>query len=105
MRLSDAQLDQYDRDGFLVASRLGERETAALIEAFERDCMTTDGPHLVAEEETGVVRAMYAPHRRQPEYASLVRDAVVLDPARQLLMTQDVYVYQCKVNSKTPFSG
>lgn len=104
MELNDEQRAQYHRDGFLVSGQLEPEEVAVLVQAFERDCLTNHGPHLITEDDTGLVRALYAPHLRQPEYTSLVQDKRILAPARQLV-TDDLYVYQCKINSKMPFTG
>lgn len=104
MRLTQEQLDHYHDNGFLlVDSLLDPREVTALREAFARDC-TVPGPHLVTEETGEEVRAVYASHHRQPEYAGLIRDPRVLGPVRQLL-TDDVYVYQFKINAKPAFGG
>ncbi|MFC5720650.1 phytanoyl-CoA dioxygenase family protein [Streptomyces gamaensis] len=104
MLLSKEQLDRYREDGFLlVESALDEREVTALRDAFARDC-EVPGPQRVVEEDGTRVRAVYASHQRQPEFAGLTRDARVLQPVRQLL-TDDVYVYQFKINAKPAFGG
>ncbi|WP_216210952.1 phytanoyl-CoA dioxygenase family protein [Amycolatopsis aidingensis] len=103
MRLTKPQLDRYHRDGFLELDRaLSAEETQVLREAFARDC-DVPGPHRVLEDDR-TVRAVYASHQRQREFAALVRDRRLLAPARQLLGDQ-VYVYQLKINSKSPFTG
>lgn len=104
MRLHQRQVDQYHRDGFLVMeSLLDQREVERLRESFARDC-EVPGPHLVVEDDSAEVRAVYASHHRQPEFAGLIRDARVLGPVQQLL-TDDVYVYQFKINAKPAFGG
>ncbi|AHH95555.1 phytanoyl-CoA dioxygenase family protein [Kutzneria albida] len=104
MRLNDKQLAQYHEDGFLlVESALDQQEVEQLRASFQRDC-ETPGPHLVAEEDGSQVRAVYASHQRQPEFSGLVRDPRVLVPVQQLL-TEDVYVYQFKINAKPAFGG
>uniref|UniRef100_A0AAU2V5B7 Phytanoyl-CoA dioxygenase family protein n=1 Tax=Streptomyces sp. NBC_00003 TaxID=2903608 RepID=A0AAU2V5B7_9ACTN len=104
MRLTEEQVAQYHEEGFLlVESALDEREIEALRAAFLRDCEVR-GPQVIREESSDDVRAVYASHHRQPEYAGLIRDPRVLDPVRQLL-TDDVYVYQFKINAKPAFGG
>ncbi|WP_086831385.1 phytanoyl-CoA dioxygenase family protein [Streptomyces sp. NRRL B-24572] len=104
MRLTQEQMDRYQEDGFLLLdSALGDDEIARLREAFDRDCQVP-GPQRVAEEGRDEVRAVYASHHRQPEYAGLIRDPRLLVPVQQLL-TDDVYVYQFKINAKPAFGG
>ncbi|MEV0294785.1 phytanoyl-CoA dioxygenase family protein [Nocardia sp. NPDC050710] len=106
MQLNDELLAQYDRDGFLIADfRLDSDEIARLRAAFEIDCRTSAGPHRIADERAGLVRALYAPHQRLPEYRALTEDPRILTRVRRLLRTDDIYVYQCKINSKSPVAG
>ncbi|OKI08088.1 hypothetical protein A6A06_35135 [Streptomyces sp. CB02923] len=104
MQLTQKQIDEYRENGFLFfESLLDQRETDCLREALQRDC-AVPGPQLIREEESDEVRAVYASHHRQPEFAALMRDPRVLEPARQLL-TDDVYIYQFKINTKPAFGG
>ncbi|MFI6084261.1 phytanoyl-CoA dioxygenase family protein [Streptomyces sp. NPDC051217] len=104
MRLTQEQVKQYHENGFLLLdSLLDEHEVNRLRAAFQRDCETS-GPHLVIEDGGEGVRAVYASHHRQPEYARLIRDPRLLTPVQQLL-TDDVYVYQFKINAKPAFGG
>lgn len=102
--MSEEQIDRYHEDGFLlVESALTAAEVASLRAAFERDC-EVPGPQRIVEDDGAAVRAVYASHQRQPEYAALLRDPRVLGPVRQLL-TEDVYPYQFKINAKPAFGG
>ncbi|MFG5721095.1 phytanoyl-CoA dioxygenase family protein [Streptomyces murinus] len=104
MRLSQEQVRTFRTQGFLVLDQLfGPEETEAFQEAFRRDSLIP-GEHRVIERDSGDVRAVYASHERQPEFAALVRAPRVLGPVRQLLGS-DVYVYQFKTNAKAPFAG
>ncbi|MGW1988328.1 phytanoyl-CoA dioxygenase family protein [Streptomyces collinus] len=104
MRLTQQQVDQYHASGFLLVESLLDRdEVRQLTDAFRRDCKVP-GPHLVTEDGGSQVRAVYASHRRQPEYGDLVRDPRILPAVRQLL-PEDVYVYQFKINAKPAFGG
>ncbi|MEU7425618.1 MULTISPECIES: phytanoyl-CoA dioxygenase family protein [unclassified Streptomyces] len=104
MRLTQEQIDRYHEDGFLLLDSLLSTDEATLLgDAYERDA-ALPGPQRVVEEDGERVRAVYASHQRQPEYAGLVRDPRLLQPVRQLL-TDDVYVYQFKINAKPGFGG
>ncbi len=104
MRLTQSQVDQYHDNGFLMLeSLLDAREVESLRAAFARDS-EVPGPQVVTEEGGTEVRAVYSSHQRQPEYAGLVRDPRILAPVQQLL-TDDVYIYQFKINAKPAFGG
>jgi ectoine hydroxylase len=102
--LTEEDIATYRRDGLLVVPDLFDSaEVAALCAAFERDAMIP-GSQRVAEPDGEMVRAVYASHLRQPEYAALIRSPRVLRAARQLL-DPEIYVYQFKVNAKPAFGG
>jgi ectoine hydroxylase len=104
MLLNRNQLESYRRDGFLlVESLLEQTEVDALCSAFVRDC-AVPGPQRIAEDDGAAVRAVYASHQRQPEFADLIRDPRLLLPVEQLLGA-DSYVYQFKINAKPAFGG
>ncbi|WP_405734872.1 phytanoyl-CoA dioxygenase family protein [Streptomyces sp. NBC_01537] len=102
--LNETEIAQYKRDGVLVLPGLfTPEEVAALLAAFDRDAMSP-GDHRIGESAGEEVRALYASHLRQPEYAALVRSPRLVGPARQLLGPQ-VYLYQLKINAKPAFGG
>lgn len=104
MYLSEDQLNQYHEDGFLILNCLFSREEVQLFQdAYDRDS-AVPGEHRVVEDGGDEVRAVYASHQRQPEFATLVRSARMLGPVRQLL-AEDVYIYQFKINAKPAFGG
>ncbi|MFF7644824.1 phytanoyl-CoA dioxygenase family protein [Streptomyces canus] len=104
VQLSPDQIAQYRENGFLVLNSLFDpTETEALSDAFDADCLTP-GPQRILEENGEAVRAVYASHERRHEFATLVRTPRLLGPARQL-MSDDLYVYQFKINAKPAFGG
>ncbi|WP_340384765.1 phytanoyl-CoA dioxygenase family protein [Streptomyces sp. SS7] len=104
MRLTDEQVRRYRERGFLlVESVFDAAEVDAVREAFLRDTRVP-GEQRILEEKGDTVRAVYSSHRRQPEFAALIRNGRLLEPVRRLL-GQDVYLFQLKVNAKPPFTG
>ncbi|MFI5757231.1 phytanoyl-CoA dioxygenase family protein [Streptomyces sp. NPDC051569] len=104
MQLSQEQIRQFRTQGYLILDQLFSPEEAeALQDAFERDALIP-GEHRVVEQDGGQVRAVYASHVRQPEFAAMIRSPRVLGPVRQLL-DGEAYIYQFKVNAKAAFSG
>ncbi|MFE1288823.1 phytanoyl-CoA dioxygenase family protein [Streptomyces sp. NPDC058751] len=104
VQLSSDQIAHYRENGFLVLDSLFDpAEVEALSDAFDADCLTP-GPQRILEENGEAVRAVYASHERRREFATLVRTPRLLGPARQL-MSDDLYVYQLKINAKPAFGG
>jgi ectoine hydroxylase len=102
MELNEEQIWTYHNDGMLVLPKLfNAEEVAALRAALSRD-REIGGDHVIVEG--GEVRAVYASHRRQAEFAALVASPRVLRPV-QMLLCEDVYVYQFKTNTKAAFGG
>ncbi|MFD0855611.1 phytanoyl-CoA dioxygenase family protein, partial [Actinomadura adrarensis] len=58
----------------------------------------------ITEPGGDAVRAVYASHLRQPEYAHLTRDPRLVVPAQRLI-GGDLYLYQFKINAKPAFGG
>jgi ectoine hydroxylase len=104
MLLDDSQIKRYQDDGFLVIDSLFDlTEVDVLRAAFARDAQI-DGPQRIMEDDGVGVRAVYASHLRQPEFADLVRSPRVLGVARQLL-SDELYLYQFKINAKPALGG
>jgi ectoine hydroxylase len=102
--LSAADIATYERDGVLVLPSLfTPDEVRALREAFDRD-VKIPGGHRICEPGGSLIRAVYASHQRQAEYAALTRSGRLLVPAQQLL-GPELYVYQLKINAKLAFTG
>jgi ectoine hydroxylase len=105
MLLNEEQVAEYGDAGYLVVPGLFDKgEIAILKDAYHRDSQIS-GQHRINEADgDDVVRAVYASHQRQPEFAAVVRSPRLLGPTRQLL-ADDVYVYQFKINAKQAFCG
>jgi ectoine hydroxylase len=70
MRFTQAQLDQYERDGFLIFPELfSSREVAAMKDELRRiQGIETD--HLVRERSGGVAKTIYRVHEADGPTAS-----------------------------------
>jgi len=105
MRLTAAQLARFHEDGFLVLPGLFSRA--------EVDCLCADLPRLFAEDTpanvrekaSGEVRTAMGLHRRSEVFRRLCSHPRFVEPARQILGTDRLYVQQAKVNAKVAFSG
>jgi ectoine hydroxylase len=106
--ISAADLQAYERDGFLTVDRLiTEEEVAVCRRELER---LVGDPEIRADERAIVepgsqeIRSVFEVHRISRVFADLVRDERVVGRARQILGS-DVYVHQSRINVKPGFGA
>lgn len=105
MKLSESQKEIFDRDGFLILPAcFSEQEVACLRRPLER-LFSEDVPQNFREKSTGDVRTAMGLHLRDQTYADVSRHPRLVDPARQLLEDDRLYIQQTKVNAKPAFAG
>jgi ectoine hydroxylase len=104
MRLTQEQLQQFDRDGYLFFP--------GLFSAAEVKALTDEVPALFAqrrpenirEKDSDAVRTNFAAHMYNPVFARLGRHPRMIEPVKQLF-AEDVYMHQFKINGKVAFDG
>jgi ectoine hydroxylase len=109
MQLTPAQLAQFERDGFLIFPDLfGPAEIAVLRQEVAR--LAQIHAEEVVREHTGGVKSLFRVHEadgvtRSAPFRALVRTPRVLRPVRQVLGTEETYVYHTKINAKPAIEG
>ena len=104
MKLTDAELEQLETDGFIV---LPDRFSAAEVAAIRSrlpGLFSERNEANVIERHSGVVRTAMGLHLRDALFADLVRHPRLIEPAGQVL-GEPMYIQQVKVNVKAAFSG
>lgn len=109
MQLTDAQLAQFDRDGYVRFENLFTADEVELLRAEIARTGTVDSDAIV-RERTGSIRTIYRSHEPDgatfsPAFHRLVRTPRFLGPAQQVLNDDELYVYHCKSNIKTAIDG
>ncbi len=104
MPLTEAQLRQLDRDGYLILPALFSEEEVAAVRARLPSLFSQAHPGNIVERSSGTVRTAMGLHLRDPLFAKLVRHPRLIGPARQI-RPEPLYVQQVKVNVKAAFSG
>ncbi|GAA0343309.1 ectoine hydroxylase [Streptomyces blastmyceticus] len=103
-----AELEGYDRDGFLTVDQLlGPYEVARYRAELDRliaDPAVRADERSVVEPKSQDVRSVFEVHRISEVFAALVRDPRVVGRARQILGS-DVYVHQSRINVKPGFGA
>lgn len=103
-----ADVEAYDRDGFLSFEQLLAPDEAAdlLVEAHRlaADDRGTSDERWVREPGGDEVRSVFEVHRLSARFAALVADDRLAGIARQLLGS-DVAIHQSRINLKPGFGG
>jgi ectoine hydroxylase len=103
MRLSDAELQQFDEQGYLFfPERFSSAEARALKVA--SDEVYSLEREEVWRESNGVARTAFAAHQYHETFARLGAHPRLIEPVTQLV-DGDVYMHQYKVNMKAAFDG
>ena len=105
MRLTEAQVAQFQDDGFLVLPGLFSAEEVVALRKPLPSLFSDDAPENFAEKDSGIVRSAMGLHLRDDTYAKLVRHPRLVAPAQRLLGDDALYVQQVKVNAKVAFAG
>jgi ectoine hydroxylase len=104
MKLTKAQLEQFDREGYLFFPARFTRE--------EMKALTDEVPQLysrreaynVREKGKDAVRTNFAAHMYSKPFAKLARHPRMVQPVMDLFDEQ-VYMHQFKINGKQAFDG
>lgn len=104
MKLSNSQLAQFERDGYLFfPSQFSPAEVKVLTDAVP-DLYAQRRPENVREKTGDVVRTNFAAHMYSAPFARLARHPRMVAPVEQLL-GEKLYMHQFKINGKMAFDG
>ena len=104
MKLPGTQIEQFERDGFLILPSLFTRDEVAILTVELPKLFSERCPENFREKDNDAVRTAMGLHQRNDVYARLVRHPRLVEPAQQL-RGEELYVQQVKVNAKAAFSG
>lgn len=103
MQLSQEQLDQFDREGYLFFPNMFSQSEAQLLKR-ESGSVYSSQRKEVWREASGVARTAFAAHTYNDAFAKLGAHPRLIEPVEQLL-DGPVYMHQFKVNAKAAFDG
>jgi len=104
MELTSEQLEQYERDGFLLVPDLFDESELGVLKAELPSVYADSSPRRVLEEHGEAVRTVNGSHLVNDVFGRLTRHPRLLRPAQQIL-GGDTYIYQFKINTKAAFYG
>jgi len=104
MKLSPAQLEAFDRDGYLFFPSLFKPDEIGALTAEVPALYAQRRPENVREKTGDVVRTNFAAHLYSAPFARLARHPRMVEPVKQVF-GEDVYMHQFKINGKQAFDG
>jgi ectoine hydroxylase len=103
MRLTDAQLEQFETEGWIfIPDCFSPEEVAVLRDEGER--IYAQDREEVWREASGAPRTAFAAHLYNEAFAILGRHPRLIEPLEQVF-GEKVYMHQYKVNAKAKFTG
>ncbi|MBM4223935.1 MAG: proline hydroxylase [Gammaproteobacteria bacterium] len=104
MKLTQEQLDQFDRDGYLFfPSHFSPEEIKTLTDEVP-NLYAQDRAENIREKGKTAVRTNFAAHMYSEPFARLARHPRMVKPVEQLF-DEKLYMHQFKVNGKMAFDG
>ena len=104
MKLTPAQIDQFDRDGYLFFPGLFRPEEVRSLTDAVPGLYAQRRPENVREKTGDVVRTNFAAHLYSAPFARLARHPRMILPVMQIF-GEPVYMHQFKINGKMAFDG
>ena len=103
--LSDKQLHDFDRDGFLILPDFTPEMVQPLLDEVEQLRIRMAGmEELVSEPESGALRTIFDLHRHSDLIDQFSRHPCILAMVKQILGS-DAYIMQSRLNIKPAYKG
>src|SRR3954447_583927 len=103
MKLTPAQLQEFDEQGYLILPDCFSAEEISVLRA-EADHIYASQREEVWRESSGAPRTAFAAHTYNEAYRLLGAHPRLVEPVEQLFGEQ-LYMHQFKINAKAPFDG
>ncbi len=104
MKLTAAQHEQFDRDGYLFFPSLFSVEEARNLSGAVPELYSRREDYNVREKGKDAVRTNFAAHMYSEPFAKLARHPRMVEPVQELL-GEELYMHQFKINGKMAFEG
>ena len=104
MKLSAAQTEEFDRDGYLFFPSLFSADEIGVLNAEVPRLYAQQRPENVRERGSDSVRTNFAAHMYSYPFAKLARHPRMVEPVQQIF-GRELYMHQFKINGKMAFDG
>jgi ectoine hydroxylase len=105
MKLTPDQLARFERDGYLFFPALFSPEEVKRLSDEVPRLYAMERPENVREKGSRSVRTNFAAHLYSKPFAALARHPRMVEPVRQALGEDRLYMHQFKINGKAAFDG
>ena len=102
MKLSEIQIENFNRDGYLFFPKLFSDAEIDVLRAELPRIFSLDREEIERDGISEEIRGAFAMHQYSTTFATLLRHPRLLGPAHQILGS-DVYCHQFKIITKQPF--
>ncbi len=103
MKLTQQQIDSFNREGWLFLPELFSPEEVAYLAREAEGIYDTNRPE-VWREKSGAPRTAFAAHLYNEAFGALGAHPRMIDPVEQVF-GEKVYMHQYKINAKSAFTG
>jgi ectoine hydroxylase len=103
MKLTQQQIDDFNREGWLFLPELFSPEEVALLAHEAKGIYDTNRPE-VWREKSGAPRTAFAAHLYNEAFGLLGAHPRMIEPVEQVF-GEKVYMHQYKINAKSAFTG
>jgi ectoine hydroxylase len=103
MKLSDDQVDRFERDGYVFLPKVFSAAEVGLLAAEAQRLFALEREE-VWREDNGAPRTAFAAHLYSEPFRRLGAHPRLIEPVMQIL-SEEVYMHQFKVNAKAAFDG
>src|ERR1700679_649818 len=103
MKLTQQQIDDFNREGWLFLPELFSREEVALLAHEAEGIYDTDRLE-VWREKSGAPRTAFAAHLYNEAFGLLGAHPRMIEPVEQIF-GEKLYMHQYKINAKSAFTG
>jgi ectoine hydroxylase len=104
MQLTQGQLEQFDRDGYLFFPSMFSPQEMVSLRAQVPVIYSEDRPEVIREKDGKTPRTSFAAHTYNEAFAKLGRHPRMVDPVEQVFK-EPCYMHQFKINGKQAFDG
>jgi len=104
MKLTQAQVESFDRDGYLFFPSLFRPDEIKVLLDEVPSLYAQRRPENVREKTGDVVRTNFAAHLYSAPFARLARHPRMVEPVKQIF-GEELYMHQFKINGKQAFDG
>jgi ectoine hydroxylase len=104
MRLTQQQIEQFDREGYLFFPGLFTPEETKNLNDAVPELYSRREVYNVREKDSDAVRTNFAAHMYSKPFAKLARHPRMIEPVEDLF-GEKLYMHQFKINGKMAFEG